>query len=113
MGLLETRVITFFRPPFVYLNLLLVTGLLLAACSGKGVVHQANPETRELVIKAWANEGSSTWLTVTTVDGDFSDFASNFTWYYDVPANQVEYLVKSGDYRDIDLHLHQNKAHQK
>ena len=89
---------------------ILATGLLLTACSGKGIVHQANPETRELVIKTWANEGSSTSLTVTTVDGDFSDFANNFTWYYDVPANQVEYLVKSVDYHAIDLHLHQAKA---
>jgi len=97
----------------ILLLVLLVTGLLLAACSVRGVVHQANPETRELVIKAWANEGSTTSLTVTTVDGDFSDFASNFTWYYNVPANQVEYLVKSDDYRAIDLHLHQDKAPQK
>ena len=94
----------------ILLLVLLVTGLLLAACGSRDVVHQANPETRELVIKAWATEGFSTSLTVTTVDGDFSDFASNFTWYYDVPANQVEYLVKDGDYRAIDLHLHQDKA---
>ena len=97
----------------ILLLVLLVTGLLLAACSGKGVVHQADPETQELVIKVWANEGSTTSLTVTTVDGDFSDFASNFTWFYDVPANQVEYLVKSVDYRAIDLHLHRDKAPQK
>lgn len=95
------------------LLIVVAAGLLFTACASNGTVHQADPATKELVIKAWAEDGGSTILIVATVDGEFSETASFFTWYYDVPANQVEYLVKIEPGRYVILHLHQDKAPQK
>ncbi|MBI2325789.1 hypothetical protein HYU91_00140 [Candidatus Collierbacteria bacterium] len=102
------------RTKISFLLVVVIGALLAAACSSSNsIVHQADPTTKELVIKTWAAEGNRAELTVSTVDGDFSASASYFTWYYDVPADQVEYLVEIRPASYMDLHLHEGKAPQK
>lgn len=91
--------------------MLLVTGLLLAACSGDVVVKQASPETKELVIQTWGQPGGTTKITVISANDEKSTaWGMGVYWYYDVPEDQVEYLVISDD--NFDLHLHENKNPQ-
>jgi len=97
----------------IILFVFLVTGLLLAACGGSGnvVVKQADPETRELVIQAWGKLGDTTSITVISTDDEKSTaWAGSVYWYYDVPEDQVEYLVISDSI--FYLHLHENKNPQ-
>lgn len=89
------------------LLVLLVTGLLLAACVPV-VVKQASPETKELVIRTWGNPGGNTIITVISANDEKSSaYAGDVFWFYDVAENQVEYLVISDT--TLYLHLHENK----
>lgn len=93
--------------------LAIIIGLLLAACDPQASIKQADPGTGELKIIAWGMpNGGTTQITVVAAnDENLTVWAGNASWYYDVPSDQVEYLIVF-DNGNFYLHLHEAKNPQ-